>query len=198
MPFSVKSVNYYYECIRLAFCAPLNCSVFHVSQLPLHLGKKITDRPNKAKKTPPIHLRTKQENLSERGDRPPAQSMSCRTPTDPERFCCVEHFLSGLQPIQNFTNLPKCPIWLQNYGTSTEGGLGELPVRLPHCGHLYGLDCLTRWISPESGNNTCGYCRRVFFSNERDGYGDSEDESMDDVQSTTTSPKTTNLKTRTT
>ncbi len=168
MPFRINSVNRYHEsynviCVCTHSLSPSSCSLFHNSQWPLHLSKKLTDQPNKAKI---VDSGTEGESASKKEDKLPVQSIACRTLTDPEKFCCAEHFLSELQPIQNFSNLPEgteCPICLKDYGTSTDGGPGELRVRLPHCGHLYGLECLTRWISPECGNKTCGYCRRAII-----------------------------------
>lgn len=151
MPFWVKSVNRYHEsynviCVCTDSLSPSSCSLFHNSQLSLHLSRRLTDQSNKAKTT---DSGTEGESASKKEDNLLVQSMACRT-----------------QPIQNFSNLPEgteCPICLKDYGTSTDRGPGELRVRLPHCGHLHGLECLTRWISPECGNKTCGYCRRAII-----------------------------------
>lgn len=107
--------------------------------------------------------------------------MACPTPTDPEQSCCAHHFLAGLQPIQNLDDLPEgiteCVICTMAYGTATDEGPGELPVRLPFCGHVYGYECIKIWLSPERENNSCGHCRRVFFPKQDDSMDSYSDNS---------------------
>lgn len=40
----------------------------------------------------------------------------------------------------------------------------EIPVRL-HCGHVFGMNCILKWLSPVSrnGNNSCPNCRKPIF-----------------------------------
>lgn len=40
----------------------------------------------------------------------------------------------------------------------------EIPVRL-HCGHIFGMNCILKWLSPVSrnGNNSCPNCRKPIF-----------------------------------
>lgn len=40
----------------------------------------------------------------------------------------------------------------------------EVPVRL-HCSHIFGMNCILKWLSPVSrnGNNSCPICRKPIF-----------------------------------
>ncbi|CAF9926201.1 MAG: hypothetical protein ALECFALPRED_003386 [Alectoria fallacina] len=44
------------------------------------------------------------------------------------------------------------------------GGNPEVPVRL-ECGHVFGMNCILKWLSPVSrnGNNSCPNCRKAIF-----------------------------------
>ncbi|CAD6563526.1 MAG: hypothetical protein ASARMPRED_000015 [Alectoria sarmentosa] len=44
------------------------------------------------------------------------------------------------------------------------GGNPEVPVRL-ECGHVFGMNCILKWLSPvsRSGNNSCPNCRKAIF-----------------------------------
>ena len=46
--------------------------------------------------------------------------------------------------------------------TSLTGSM-LIPV-LCRCGHEFGFQCLSSWLSPNGGKNSCPNCRRVLFS----------------------------------
>ncbi|CAF9934548.1 hypothetical protein IMSHALPRED_009757 [Imshaugia aleurites] len=61
----------------------------------------------------------------------------------------------------------RCPICLEEYGTTPSSrGVIERAVILP-CGHIMGSECISIWLSPPAnghgGNNTCPMCRQVLF-----------------------------------
>lgn len=55
----------------------------------------------------------------------------------------------------------RCSICHEIYGPELHGS-GEDAVRLP-CSHEFGLDCLSTWLSPEGGKNSCPLCRSELF-----------------------------------
>lgn len=79
----------------------------------------------------------------------------------------AQNFIAQL-PIVSETDLVygnKCSICREIYGTKTTGNdiVAEDAVRLP-CGHEFGIECLSTWLSPETGNNnSCPLCRRELF-----------------------------------
>lgn len=58
----------------------------------------------------------------------------------------------------------RCGICREAYGTNITGSdiVTEDAVRLP-CGHEFGHDCLSTWLSPEQGKNSCPLCRAELF-----------------------------------
>lgn len=58
----------------------------------------------------------------------------------------------------------RCGICRETYSTNvtSSGTVSEDPVRLP-CGHEFGLECISTWLSPEEGKNSCPMCRHVLF-----------------------------------
>lgn len=48
--------------------------------------------------------------------------------------------------------------------TFLRGDNPEVPIRLD-CGHIFGMNCILKWLSPVSrnGNNSCPNCRAPFF-----------------------------------
>ncbi|KAL8660270.1 MAG: hypothetical protein Q9202_006730, partial [Teloschistes flavicans] len=49
---------------------------------------------------------------------------------------------------------PDCPICICPYGSLPSS---ELPVKIPECGHIFGRDCIAKWLGQHS--NTCPLCR---------------------------------------
>lgn len=90
---------------------------------------------------------------------------------------------------------PTCPICQEDYN---KGPIQEFALRLPHCGHVFGVSCISAWIN--GGNNSCPMCRKpildtlmtvyvTFFNirgeededdNEDGGYDGDEDDDDDE------------------
>ena len=71
-------------------------------------------------------------------------------------------------PIVSETDLiygNRCGICHEIYGTNIAGSgiVTEHAIRLPSCGHEFGIECLSTWLSPEAGNNSCPLCRSELF-----------------------------------
>ena len=76
------------------------------------------------------------------------------------------NFMAQL-PIISETDLVygnRCIICCEVYGTSIIDSdiMTEEAVRLP-CGHEFGSECLSTWLSPQEGKNSCPLCRRELF-----------------------------------
>ena len=58
----------------------------------------------------------------------------------------------------------RCGICQETYWTDITGSeiVTEDAVRLP-CGHEFGFECISTWLSPEEGKNTCPFCRYQLF-----------------------------------
>lgn len=58
----------------------------------------------------------------------------------------------------------RCGICREIYGTNITGSgiVTEDAVRLP-CGHEFGFECLSTWLSPKESKNSCPLCRRELF-----------------------------------
>ena len=58
----------------------------------------------------------------------------------------------------------RCGICRETYSTNIPGSgiVAEDAVRLP-CGHEFGSDCISTWLSPGEGQNTCPLCRSQLF-----------------------------------
>lgn len=58
----------------------------------------------------------------------------------------------------------RCSICREIYGTNITGSgiICEDAIRLP-CGHEFGHACISSWLSPEEGKNTCPLCRYELF-----------------------------------
>ena len=54
----------------------------------------------------------------------------------------------------------RCGICHETYWTDVTGSgiVTEDAIRLP-CGHEFGFECISTWLSPEQGKNTCPLCR---------------------------------------
>ena len=65
-----------------------------------------------------------------------------------------------VQPTSN----ERCIICLTECGTlCSESGVVEWLIRLP-CNHTVGSNCIAKWLGPTgAANNSCPYCRAVFF-----------------------------------
>ena len=57
-----------------------------------------------------------------------------------------------------------CAICFARYLT---GGAFEQPVKIPHCGHIIGNDCLQKWLSTSA---TCPFCRAEIYSSDNDDW----------------------------
>ena len=73
----------------------------------------------------------------------------------------------GQLPVVSKTDLVygnRCGICREIYETNIPGSgiVTEDAVLLP-CGHEFGYECLSTWLSPEEGNNTCPLCRTELF-----------------------------------
>ncbi len=72
-------------------------------------------------------------------------------------------FLSAV-PYVEMADLPasndECYICLEPFNSSPWqlGGTWNRPVRLP-CGHIVGIQCLTRWVLSDNFDNGCSLCR---------------------------------------
>lgn len=78
----------------------------------------------------------------------------------------AQNFVAQL-PIVSRTNLVygnRCGICREIYETKITGSgiVTEEAVLLP-CGHEFGYECLSTWLSPEEGNNSCPLCRTELF-----------------------------------
>ena len=58
----------------------------------------------------------------------------------------------------------RCGICHETYWTDSTGSeiVTEDAVRLP-CGHEFGFECISIWLSREEGKNTCPLCRYELF-----------------------------------
>ncbi|KAK4695542.1 hypothetical protein P7C71_g2226, partial [Lecanoromycetidae sp. Uapishka_2] len=75
-----------------------------------------------------------------------------------------------------------CDICYRPYGTTIPGSEEplEFAVRLA-CNHVFGSDCIDRWLSPERrGKNTCPTCRHELYTKTYTGHDDESDEEPDE------------------
>ena len=98
----------------------------------------------------------------------------------------VPDFLKNLPKVKSDELPPEresCMICQEQYGTVTNDGILEHPVRLP-CGHVLGNDCIEKWLY-DNDQNTCPYCRKELFpstllESEDEEYKEEEDNDDDD------------------
>ena len=90
---------------------------------------------------------------------PPGQAAAAPEPVD------IQQYLTAVTTSSLDSEDRTCGICTEAYNEQTENQeeSQHTPVKLP-CGHVFGSECITSWLSPETGrSNTCPLCRHELF-----------------------------------